>query len=80
MDDTLKSLKTQIEPLVNLKQVSHNAFELIENDSSNSFEESFTVVTTAKEKGDIKVKIEMKEETELLDNIEAEFVNQDDGK
>ncbi|CAB3255043.1 unnamed protein product [Arctia plantaginis] len=77
MDETLTSVRSQTEPLVNLRQVSHNVIELIENES-NSFEESFTVVTTVKEKGDVKVKIEMKEETELLDNIEAEFINQDD--
>ncbi|XP_075987339.1 uncharacterized protein LOC142983973 isoform X2 [Anticarsia gemmatalis] len=74
MDDTLKSVRLQTQPLVNLKPLLLDMLELPDKEG-NSSEEVFSVVCSRKD--DVKVKIEMKEE-ELLDNLEAEFINGDD--
>lgn len=72
-NEKLTSIKSQIEPLVNLQQVLLNVVELTEI-KSNSIEESFQT-------REFKVKIEMKEEIESLDdNVGTEVVYQDDGK
>lgn len=83
MDDTIKSVRSQTQPLVKLTNVSLEVLELSEKEG-DVCEESFTVVCSRREDVKdglkLKLKFEMKEEEELLDNIEAEFVNGDDGK
>ncbi|KAJ8707504.1 hypothetical protein PYW08_010756 [Mythimna loreyi] len=73
MDETLKSVRTQTQPLVKLTQVPFDVIELSERDS-NSTEESFSVICSRSAKEDVQVKTEMKEE-EYLDHLEAEVIN-----
>ncbi|KAJ8705347.1 hypothetical protein PYW07_011174 [Mythimna separata] len=73
MDETLKSVRTQTQPLVNLTQVPFDVIELSERDS-NSTEESFFVICPRSRKEDVQVKTEMKEE-EYLDHLEGDFIN-----
>ncbi|KAJ8707502.1 hypothetical protein PYW08_010754 [Mythimna loreyi] len=73
MDDTLKSVRTQTQPLVNLTQVPFDVIELSERDS-NSTEKSFSVICSRSIKKAVQIKMEMKEE-EYLDHLEGEFIN-----
>lgn len=81
MDEKLTSARLKIQPSLSLKQVSYKVIELIENDSNNCEESSSVVINMEeKEKIDVEVKIEMKEETEFIENIEVEFVSNNEGE
>lgn len=76
MDETLKSVRAQRQPLVNLKQVPFDVIELSEREGHSS-EETCSVVCSRSTRKDVQVKTEMKEE-EYLDHLEGEFINGDE--
>uniref|UniRef100_A0A2H1W7Z1 SFRICE_007424 n=1 Tax=Spodoptera frugiperda TaxID=7108 RepID=A0A2H1W7Z1_SPOFR len=71
MDETLKSVRTQTHPLVNLSSVSLNVIDVTEKDGSAQ-EESFSVVCS-RSRDSVQIKVEMKEE-EFMEQLEGDFV------
>lgn len=76
MDETLKSVRTQTHPLVNLSSVSLNVIDVTEKDGSAQ-EESFSVVCS-RSRDSVQIKVEMKEE-EFMEQLEGDFVGGCDG-
>ncbi|CAH0697628.1 unnamed protein product [Spodoptera exigua] len=72
MDETLKSVRTQMHPLVNLSSVSLNVIDVMENDGSG-LEESFSVVCSRSNSA-VQIKLEMKEE-EFMEQLEGDLVS-----
>lgn len=76
MDETLKAVRTQIQPLVNLTEVPLNTLELSEKDGQR-YEDQFMVVCSKNKGLQVQVKMEMKEE-DLIERLEGEFINGSD--
>ncbi|XP_026745718.1 zinc finger protein 354B-like, partial [Trichoplusia ni] len=74
LDETLSTVRSQTQPLVNLSQITYS-IEISEN--SPSSDEGFSVVYSSNIRKQFQVKVEMKEE-ELFDDLEGEFVGNDE--
>ncbi|KAJ8705348.1 hypothetical protein PYW07_011175 [Mythimna separata] len=73
VDENVRSVRTQTQPLVNLTQVPFDVIEISERDS-NSNEECVLVVSSRSATEDVQVKTEMKEEEDSND-LEVEITN-----
>uniref|UniRef100_A0A1E1WDW3 C2H2-type domain-containing protein n=2 Tax=Pectinophora gossypiella TaxID=13191 RepID=A0A1E1WDW3_PECGO len=77
-DLTLQTIKSQIHPLLNLAQFSLDTIELGSNDETNT-EETYSVVYNSKKETDLKIKLELKDESDLLrEDLEGDFLDDND--